>query len=74
MYYGDGGDLAGTEALARKIHGLDTGAEVEVLLARRHGDQIGFDLPAGAILGIHGCRSVWTTSRSSSPWRIFFKA
>lgn len=35
VYYGDGGDLAGTEALARKIHGLDTGAEVEVL----HGGQ-----------------------------------
>ena len=35
VYYGDGGDLAGTEALARKIHDLDTGAEVEVL----HGGQ-----------------------------------
>jgi DAK2 domain fusion protein YloV len=35
VYYGDGGDLAGTEALARKIHELGTGAEVEVL----HGGQ-----------------------------------
>jgi DAK2 domain fusion protein YloV len=35
VYYGDGGDLAGTEALARRIHGLGTGAEVEVL----HGGQ-----------------------------------
>ena len=35
IYYGDGGDLAGTEALARQIHGLGTGAEVEVL----HGGQ-----------------------------------
>ena len=35
VYYGDGGDLAGTEALARKIHDLGTGAEVEVL----HGGQ-----------------------------------
>lgn len=35
MYYGDGGDLAGTEALARRINELGTGAEVEVL----HGGQ-----------------------------------
>ena len=35
IYYGDGGDLAGTEALARRIHALGTGAEVEVL----HGGQ-----------------------------------
>jgi len=35
VYYGDGGDLASTEALARKIHDLGTGAEVEVL----HGGQ-----------------------------------
>lgn len=35
LYYGDGADLAGTEALARKIHDLGTGAEVEVL----HGGQ-----------------------------------
>jgi len=35
VYYGDGGDLAGTEALARRIHALGTGAEVEVL----HGGQ-----------------------------------
>ncbi|MEO8272746.1 MAG: DAK2 domain-containing protein [Chloroflexota bacterium] len=35
IYYGDGGDLAGTEALARRIHDLGTGAEVEVL----HGGQ-----------------------------------
>jgi dihydroxyacetone kinase-like predicted kinase len=35
IYYGDGGDLAGTEALARQIHDLGTGAEVEVL----HGGQ-----------------------------------
>ncbi len=35
VYYGDGGDLAGTEALARQIHELGTGAEVEVL----HGGQ-----------------------------------
>jgi uncharacterized protein len=35
VYYGDGGDLAGTEALARRIHELGTGAEVEVL----HGGQ-----------------------------------
>ncbi len=35
VYYGDGSDLAGTEALARRIHELGTGAEVEVL----HGGQ-----------------------------------
>jgi fatty acid kinase len=35
LYYGDGGDLAGTEALARRIHDLGTGAEIEVL----HGGQ-----------------------------------
>jgi hypothetical protein len=35
VYYGAGGDLAGTEALARRIHELGTGAEVEVL----HGGQ-----------------------------------
>jgi len=35
VYYGDGGDLAGTEALARRIHDLGTGADVEVL----HGGQ-----------------------------------
>jgi hypothetical protein len=35
IYYGNGGDLAGTEALARRIHDLGTGAEVEVL----HGGQ-----------------------------------
>jgi uncharacterized protein len=35
IYYGDGGDLAATEALARRIHDLGTGAEVEVL----HGGQ-----------------------------------
>lgn len=35
VYYGDGGDLASTEALARRIHELGTGAEVEVL----HGGQ-----------------------------------
>jgi fatty acid kinase len=35
VYYGDGGDLAGTEALARRIHDLGTGAEIEVL----HGGQ-----------------------------------
>jgi dihydroxyacetone kinase-like predicted kinase len=35
VYYGAGGDLAGTEALARRIHDLGTGAEVEVL----HGGQ-----------------------------------
>ena len=35
VYYGDGGDLASTEALAREIHALGTGAEVEVL----HGGQ-----------------------------------
>lgn len=35
IYYGDGADLAGTEALARKIHDLGTGAEIEVV----HGGQ-----------------------------------
>ena len=35
IYYGDGGDLAATEGLARRIHDLGTGAEVEVL----HGGQ-----------------------------------
>jgi len=35
LYYGDGGDLAATEALARRIHDLGTGAEIEVL----HGGQ-----------------------------------
>ncbi|HSL97900.1 MAG TPA: hypothetical protein VK831_04955, partial [Candidatus Deferrimicrobiaceae bacterium] len=35
IYYGDGADLASTEALARKIHDLGTGAEVEVV----HGGQ-----------------------------------
>jgi dihydroxyacetone kinase-like predicted kinase len=35
VYYGESGDLAGTEALARRIHDLGTGAEVEVL----HGGQ-----------------------------------
>jgi DAK2 domain fusion protein YloV len=35
VYYGDGGDLAGTEVLARRIHDLGSGAEVEVL----HGGQ-----------------------------------
>lgn len=35
VYYGDGADLASTEALARQIHDLGTGAEVEVL----HGGQ-----------------------------------
>jgi uncharacterized protein len=35
LYYGDGADLAGTEALARRIHDMETGAEVEVL----HGGQ-----------------------------------
>jgi dihydroxyacetone kinase-like predicted kinase len=35
VYYGEGGDLASTEALAREIHALGTGAEVEVL----HGGQ-----------------------------------
>jgi dihydroxyacetone kinase-like predicted kinase len=35
VYYGEGSDLAGTEALARRIHELGTGAEVEVL----HGGQ-----------------------------------
>jgi fatty acid kinase len=35
LYYGDGASLAGTEALARRIHDLGTGAEVEVV----HGGQ-----------------------------------
>jgi DAK2 domain fusion protein YloV len=35
VYYGDGGDLSGTETLARRIHDLGTGAEVEVV----HGGQ-----------------------------------
>jgi hypothetical protein len=35
LYYGDGADLATTEALARRIHELGTGAEVEVV----HGGQ-----------------------------------
>jgi len=35
LYYGDGADLASTEALARRIHELATGAEVEVV----HGGQ-----------------------------------
>ena len=35
IYYGDGGDLASTETLARRIHDLGTGAEVEVV----HGGQ-----------------------------------
>jgi dihydroxyacetone kinase-like predicted kinase len=35
LYYGEGADLAGTERLARAIHGLATGAEVEVV----HGGQ-----------------------------------
>ncbi|HYK95916.1 MAG TPA: DAK2 domain-containing protein [Candidatus Dormibacteraeota bacterium] len=35
VYYGDGGDLSATETLARKIHDLGTGAEVEVV----HGGQ-----------------------------------
>jgi hypothetical protein len=35
VYYGDGADLGGTEALARRIHDLGTGVEVEVL----HGGQ-----------------------------------
>jgi uncharacterized protein len=35
VYYGESGDLADTEALARRIHELGTGAEVEVL----HGGQ-----------------------------------
>jgi DAK2 domain fusion protein YloV len=35
IYYGDGADLASTEALARRIHDLGTGAEVEVV----HGGQ-----------------------------------
>jgi fatty acid kinase len=35
LYYGEGADLAGTERLARNIHELATGAEVEVV----HGGQ-----------------------------------
>jgi uncharacterized protein len=35
IYYGEGADLASTEALARRIHELATGAEVEVV----HGGQ-----------------------------------
>jgi DAK2 domain fusion protein YloV len=35
LYYGEAADLAGTEALARRIHELATGAEVEVV----HGGQ-----------------------------------
>lgn len=35
LYYGEGADLAGTERLARRIHELATGAEVEVV----HGGQ-----------------------------------
>jgi dihydroxyacetone kinase-like predicted kinase len=35
VYYGDGADLSGTEALARRIHDLGTGAEIEVV----HGGQ-----------------------------------
>jgi DAK2 domain fusion protein YloV len=35
VYYGDGADLASTEKLARRIHDLGTGAEVEVV----HGGQ-----------------------------------
>ncbi|HEX3264057.1 MAG TPA: DAK2 domain-containing protein [Candidatus Limnocylindrales bacterium] len=35
IYYGDGADLASTESLARRIHELGTGAEVEVV----HGGQ-----------------------------------
>ena len=35
IYYGGGGDLGSTEALARRIHALGTGAEVEVV----HGGQ-----------------------------------
>jgi dihydroxyacetone kinase-like predicted kinase len=35
IYYGDGGDLSGTETLARRIHDHGTGAEVEVV----HGGQ-----------------------------------
>jgi DAK2 domain fusion protein YloV len=35
IYYGDGGDLGSTETLARRIHDLGTGAEVEVV----HGGQ-----------------------------------
>jgi fatty acid kinase len=35
LYYGDGADLASTEALARRIHDVSTGAEIEVV----HGGQ-----------------------------------
>ena len=35
IYYGDGGDLASTEVLAKRIHDLGTGAEIEVV----HGGQ-----------------------------------
>jgi len=35
LYYGDGADLASTEALARRIHDVAPGAEVEVV----HGGQ-----------------------------------
>jgi DAK2 domain fusion protein YloV len=35
IYYGDGADLASTETLARRVHDLGTGAEVEVV----HGGQ-----------------------------------
>jgi fatty acid kinase len=35
IYYGDGGDLGSTETLARRIHDLGTGAEIEVV----HGGQ-----------------------------------
>jgi dihydroxyacetone kinase-like predicted kinase len=35
IYYGDGGDLSTTETLARRIHELGTGAEIEVV----HGGQ-----------------------------------
>jgi DAK2 domain fusion protein YloV len=35
LYYGDGADLASTETLARRIHDIATGAEIEVV----HGGQ-----------------------------------
>jgi dihydroxyacetone kinase-like predicted kinase len=35
IYYGDGADLASTETLAKRIHDLGTGAEIEVV----HGGQ-----------------------------------
>jgi fatty acid kinase len=35
LYYGDGADLASTEALARRIHDVSSGAEIEVV----HGGQ-----------------------------------